>query len=238
MSDNKEHAHGQENTGDIQPCCSTTPDECGCSSAPASRPIKTIIFVIVLLLATAIAAHSIIKNNKIPDSPEDLNLSLNIEPVNINIINKNSNSQESEKTLLEPEEQLQQKIPTLCGTKLTSLAELNNLAADKKAVFILLVGDSEKAAENAGKVVEQTTKIITDKGTPVATFTLDSDKADYGKLIQAFSIKSFPSIVVMGKGAGVSVVSGDINETNLLTAFVKATTISCGPRKGSGCCPK
>ncbi|MHC4727302.1 MAG: hypothetical protein ACYS17_08725, partial [Planctomycetota bacterium] len=57
----------------------------------------------------------------------------------------------------------------------------------------------------------------------------------YDQLITQFSVESFPSVIVAGKGCGAAAVSGEINETKLLRAFVVASTpVSCGP---GGCCP-
>ena len=236
-----------DNINNEQPCCPSTSNDCGCSSGCGNK-IKIIIFVVILLLAALVAGHAIMAKNNNPTSCSigTLNSGFDTQPLVTPPAKTDTLCATDAKAPLaaqpcpmksEKNESLKQTA-VLCGTNLASLAELNSLAADKKAVFILLAGDSQQATEKVGRALEQTSKTITEKGTPVAIFTLDSNKDDYARLVKDLSIESFPSVVVMGKGAGVSVVSGTVNETNLLTAFVKATTSSCDPIKSTGCCPK
>ncbi len=77
------------------------------------------------------------------------------------------------------------------------------------------------------------------KGKSVAAFTLRGNTEGYDQLVKRFSVQSLPCVVVAGRGCGAAAVSGEITEANLLSAFVKASApiSSCGPRRGSLCCP-
>ncbi len=132
-------------------------------------------------------------------------------------------------------EQPHEASPVVCGTALNSLSALNEVAADKDAVFILLPGKSQEAAEQASGQVEEALKKISAAGSRVAAFTLQDEAPERAQLIEALSIETFPSIVVMGRGGGAAAVSGEITESRLLGAYVQASRPSgCGP---SGCSP-
>jgi hypothetical protein len=122
---------------------------------------------------------------------------------------------------------------------LMSLALLNSEAAEQKAVFILLADESEELVEKALQQMQQATGKITSKGTPTGTFTIDSKSDDYALLTRNLSIDSFPSVVIMVKGGGSAVVSGQITEARLLEGFVEASTAGpCCPGSDPSCCPK
>ena len=137
-------------------------------------------------------------------------------------------------------EQPHEAPPVVCGTALNSLSALNEVAADKDAVFILLPGKSQDAAKQASGQVEEALKKISATGARVAAFTLQDEAPERARLIEALSIETLPSIVVIGRGSGAAAVSGEITEGRLLGAYVQASTpSSCGvtPGASSGCCP-
>ncbi|MHC4510681.1 MAG: hypothetical protein ACYTAO_17285 [Planctomycetota bacterium] len=122
---------------------------------------------------------------------------------------------------------------------MTSLALSDSQAAGQEAVFVLLPDESGEAAERLLQQMEQAAGKITENGTPVGTFKIDSKSDDYALLTRNLSIDSFPSVVVLVKGCGSSVVSGQITEARLLEAFLAASTPgSCCPANSPLCCPK
>jgi hypothetical protein len=87
--------------------------------------------------------------------------------------------------------------------------------------------------------MEQAAGKITAKGTPAAAFRIDSKSDDYALLTKRLSVGSFPSVVVLVKGRGSSVVSDQITEARLLEAFLEANTpVSCCPANSPACCPR
>lgn len=112
-------------------------------------------------------------------------------------------------------------------------------AVDQEAVFVLLTDESGEAAERALQQMEHAAGKIIENGTPVGTFKIDSKSDDYALLTSSLSIDSFPSVAVLVKGCGSSVVSGQITEAKLLEAFLAASTPgSCCPANSPSCCPR
>ncbi|MHC4748510.1 MAG: hypothetical protein ACYTFW_01415 [Planctomycetota bacterium] len=193
----------RNNPDESPPCCGPTSGQSDCCSpgSGGSKSFKTAIFVVVILLACAVAAHSLLTKG---------NRTANTSP---------------------PTESFR--------ADLASLALFNSEGAEQKAVFILLADESGGLDEKTFQQTEQAASRITSKGTPIGTVTIDSKSDDYALLTKNFSIDSFPSVVIMVKGAGSAVVSGQITEARLLEAFVEASTAGpCCPGSDPSCCPK
>ena len=77
-------------------------------------------------------------------------------------------------------------------------------------------------------------------GQKIGAFTLRANVPDYGYLVRHFAVKSFPCVVVLGRGGTASAVSGDVSEARLYNAFVLALKpASCCPTPSTAaCCPK
>ena len=118
------------------------------------------------------------------------------------------------------------------GPTLQSLASLNEVAADKDAVFVLLPSkDGEKTATIKAQVEAAVNK-AQGKGTSITAYMLSQDAEEYAQITNSVPP---PCVLAMGKGAGAVPVSGEITETKLLEALVTASRpSSCGP---SGCGP-
>ena len=125
-----------------------------------------------------------------------------------------------------------------CGVTLSSLKALDDVAADKEAVFVLLPGDGEETSGNVSRSVNAVIKMLSGQGRRVGTFTLRKRVEGYEQLIKQFSVKSLPCVIVAGRGCGSAAVSGEITEIKLLRAFVQASMppSSCAtPCAPSGC---
>ncbi len=121
----------------------------------------------------------------------------------------------------------------------TSLVLSDSQAADNEAVFVLLTDESGDVAQEALQQMEQATEKITAKGISIATIRIDSQSDNNTPLTRELSIGSFPSVVVLVRGRGSSVVSGQITEVKLLEAFLEANTPgSCCPANSPSCCPR
>ncbi|MHB8995569.1 MAG: hypothetical protein ACYC63_09995 [Armatimonadota bacterium] len=118
------------------------------------------------------------------------------------------------------------------GPTLSSLTSLNQVAADKDAVFVFVPSDDEKQTALVRTQIQSAAKKAQAKGSVVAAYTLSNEAKEYADITKQVAA---PCVLVMAKGAGAAPVSGEITETKLLEALVAASRpSSCGP---SGCGP-
>jgi hypothetical protein len=123
---------------------------------------------------------------------------------------------------------------------LDSLQALDTLAADKDVVFLVLPGEAQIPTVAIPKPLEAVANNLWKNGQRVAVFTLKSSSSDHNRLVRHFSVKTFPSIVILGRQGSASAVTEDVSEARLYNAFVLASkSASCCPTAGnSSCCPK
>ena len=118
------------------------------------------------------------------------------------------------------------------GSPLSSLASLNQVAADKSAVFVFLPAADGKQTEAIKAQVESAVKKSQARGSATIAYTLSRDAKEYTEVTKQAPA---PCVLVMVKSAGAVPVSGEITEAKLLEALVTASRpSSCGP---SGCGP-
>jgi len=121
---------------------------------------------------------------------------------------------------------------SLWGKPLKGMASLNEVAADKAAVFVYLAKKGQKPNEAIKRNIELAADKSKSRGMAISLYTLDDSSQDYA---QVTSKSPAPCVLAMVKGRGASAVSGDITEEKLLAAIVTASRpSSCGP---SGCGP-
>ncbi|MBA7610120.1 hypothetical protein ES703_17325 [subsurface metagenome] len=213
--------------------CDSSAPGCGvdcCSpSAGGGKSWKTVAFVVVILLAGAVAAHSLLTGNGETASMSQERASFSTTSL----------SDEAGLSTESPaaSKQSSETVAVSCGITLDSIESLAKLADERGAnvAFIFLPGEDENSTRTASAQIEATMNMLSAKGKQVAAFTLARGADGYDQLIKQFSVESLPSVIVAGKGCGAAAVSGEINETKLLRAFVVASTpASCGP---GGCCP-
>lgn len=230
VENNNSDKAGQEHVVDSQKCCpSTSGDSTCCSSASGSySKIKLVVFVIIVVAAGIILARSLKKeSNDAGDDTQQLfatigqENSCEISPQINATTNVEKNIEASDKTEL-----------TLWGAELDSLASLNKVAAASDAVFVFLAADDQQGNQAITREIEAAARKIQSNGSRISAFRLKKDAPDYAQLAKQFSI---PCVVALVKGCGMSAVSGQINETKLVRAFVSASRPSgCSP---SGCNP-
>jgi hypothetical protein len=135
--------------------------------------------------------------------------------------------------------QAQQGEISLTGV-LDSLQSLDTLAADKDVVFLVLPGEAQVSSVAVPKQLGAVANNLWKNGQRVAVFTLKSSSPDHNQLVRHFSVKAFPSVVILGRQGSASVVGADITEAGLYNAFVLASkTVSCCPGQSNpSCCPK
>jgi hypothetical protein len=120
---------------------------------------------------------------------------------------------------------------SLWGEPLKDMASLNQVAAQKNAIFMYLFEKGRGADEAVKRQIEQAAGKAQFGGMKMALYTLDASSKDYAKITSQVPA---PCVLAMVKGGGISVVSGEITEGKLLQAIVAASRPSgCGP----GCAP-
>ena len=127
------------------------------------------------------------------------------------------------------------------GAPLKGLAELNTVATNTEAVFVVVPsGDGDRTAA-IQKEVGGVVATLTAKGTKVGMFLLSRDAQEYAAVVQQVGA---PTVLAMVKGRGMAAVNDkDVTQAALLKAYVGASRPSgcgpsgCGPGASSGCGP-
>jgi len=193
-------------------CSSGCKAGCCCSSNGISKRAKIIVFLIVAIAAAIVIAQGIMQKAE-AESDMGLNssdLSLWSEPV-------------------------------------ASLASLNQVATQKD-VFLYLPLTDQGPDVKIKHEIESVASKAQSQGRSIAFFALDQGSEDYGQLTSQVPA---PLVLVINNGCnlssvpsnittetGMSVVSGDISEENLLYALVAASrpTAGCCPLPSTKCC--
>lgn len=248
---------GQGNIEESQNSCSSSSGgDCGCSSGTSDGcgKRKLVVFVIILAAAGIILARSFMKESNVAcdgggqvfagvGEVEDCGACPEKGAAgNVAVCERTEAVTDvavCEKAKAVTDVAVCEKAEAgLWRSELDSLSSLNTAAVGVDAVFVFLGIDGLEGDRAIEKAVEAAAKKIEAKGSSICAFRLKKDSAGYAQLAKQFSV---PCVVAMVKGGGMSAVSGEINETKLVGAFVKASRpSSCGP---SGCgpteeCPK
>ena len=112
--------------------------------------------------------------------------------------------------------------------------ELNTVAADIQAVFVLLGSESDRESAVLNQAMAAAAKALRGGGTRLGTYYLQSGTADYENLSKQAKL---PCILAMGKGGGMAVVSDEISESKLIQAYVTASRPGAACCPGGSCCP-
>ncbi len=212
MNADADQVESQESTDNIQSCCDGG-DCCSPTSAGSGKKWKTVIFAVIVLAAGAVLANSLVRRSSGTSSAGR-------DQMGYASIELGANSGGSSTT-------------SLWKSELDSLAALNTAAADVDGVFILLTGDDQQDSSVITKQIDAAAQTLTSSKFRISAFRLKQTAPEYEQLSKQMSV---PCVLAMTKGGGVMPVSGQINETRLIQAFVAAMRpgSSCGP---AGCCP-
>jgi len=116
----------------------------------------------------------------------------------------------------------------LWGGSLPSIAALNQGDAKTDAVFVFLPAEDGAGAEAIRTRIEAVERAVRAQGKQVVAFTLERTAPEYGQLTQAYPA---PCVLAMARGAGASMVAGEVTEASLMQGYVAAS------RPRSPCCP-
>lgn len=111
---------------------------------------------------------------------------------------------------------------------LKGLAELNVVATNTEAVFVVIPSDDIARTEAIQKEVAAATATISGRGTKTGKYLLGKDAEDYKGVVAQIGA---PSVLAMVKGKGMAVVADkEVSQDALMKAFVGASR----PRMGCG----
>ena len=114
------------------------------------------------------------------------------------------------------------------GVPLRALAELNTVATNTEAVFVVVPSLDGNRTSAIQKEVSAAAATITGRGTKVGTFLLSRDAQEYAGLMEQVGA---PAVLTMVKGRGMAAVKDkEVTQDGLLKAYVAAS-------RPSGCCP-
>lgn len=196
---------------------------CNCGATGIGTKGKAIICLVVVIAAAVVLAHSIMQKTE-----TGIDQGQNAFAATVLATEKSSSLVTAEKA-----NETDRAKSSLWGKPLESLASLDEVAAQKDAVFVYLPVKGQGPDESTKKEIEAAAGRVQSRGTTMALYTLDEGSKDYA---QVTSQTSAPGVLAIAKGGGMSVVSGNITEGNLLQALLAASRPSgCGP--GSSCGP-
>lgn len=198
---------------------------CGCHAGGTSGRIRWIVGVIVLIAAGVLMARAVMKNNSASTV-------------------KAASEFASLATLAQASAPAVGAVPatntpaapvTVAVHEISSLSDLNTVAADTGGVFVFLAGKNDPVIaaplaqmRSAAKTIEAQARI------KIGLFTLKTDSPDYAQVAVQIPV---PSVLAMIKGRGMVPVSGEITEPKLIQGFVAASSAGgCGPAS-AGCGP-
>jgi hypothetical protein len=122
------------------------------------------------------------------------------------------------------------------GAPLMTLAELNTVATNTEAVFVVVPSTDDARTAAIQKEVTGAAATMARKGTKIGTFLLSWDAQEYAGLVEQVGS---PAVLAMVKGRGTAVVKDkEVTQEGLLKAYVGASRPSscCGSGCGSGGC--
>jgi hypothetical protein len=188
------------------PCCCGP----GAGQGGGSRGLKgltSVVFIVVIGAAIAIAAWSLIKANRTE-------------------ANVRYKEQSGEAIALEH----------ISGVDLVSSFNLDNIAPGEDFGFMLLAGADPEETITAAEAIGQAVGTLTERGIKAAAVTIGPDDPGFGRIVDQLDVDVLPAVVLLGQGGVPNVVSGDITEDQLLKGYVQAECApGCG-HGGCGKC--
>ncbi len=198
-------------------CSSPT---CSCNTGGTSKKAKVAVCLLVALAAVAVVLLNTAGKTPAAAAPDAFAMPAAAAP------SVAVTPEPATKTAAKPQP------AAVWGPTLSSLASLNQVAADTKAVFVFVPARDGKQTSAIESRIEAAAKQARSQGSAVTAFVLSSDAEDYAGITKQAPA---PCVLAMVKGAGATPVTGEITEAKLLAALVTASRASsCGP---SGCGP-
>lgn len=192
---------------------------CGCEKPGLNTRMKTVICLVIAIAAVIVLMRGF--DSKTANTATKGKAAFAVTSAVAPATTENIDKTETDKS-----------EPLLWGKPLKDIASLNELAAQKDAVFLYLVKKGQQPNESIKNNIENAVTKNGSRGVKMAFYILDTNSPDYA---QVTSQSPAPCVLALVKGVGMATVSGDISEKKLLEAIVSASRASsCGP---SGCGP-
>ena len=195
---------------------------CACNASGSSKKTRWIVGAIVLVIAVALVARAVVKNNRVSSAPASTGFATLAVP---------AQTPAAAPAVAPP--------ATNAAKEIASLMELNSVAADSVGVFVYLPGERETvtATKTVITQIRGAARTIEPQlnGGKIGVFTLKAGTQDYKQVALQMTV---PGVLALVKGGGMKAASGDITETKLVQAFVAASSSGgCGSASG-GCGPR
>jgi len=190
---------------------------CNCGRTKIGTKGKMIICLVVVIAAAIVLAHSIMQK-----AETGVDGGQNAFTAKLLVAEKNSSPETAENASEADLANL-----SLWGKPLESLGTLNDLAAQKDAVFLYLPAKGQRPDESVKKEIEAAAGKAQSQGTMMALFVLDENSEDYANVTRQVPA---PCVLAMVNGTGNSAATTNITEGNLLQSLVAAS-------RPSGCSP-
>jgi hypothetical protein len=119
-------------------------------------------------------------------------------------------------------------------------SDTGGLTAEGEFVFLVLAATEEGPGPRIETVVKQALQGIAGRGISAATRNLCPSDSGYEDMKTRYGVASLPAVVAMKKGGTARLVEGEIDEANLLKAYLACcSSSSCcsGGARTAGCNP-
>lgn len=196
---------------------------CNCDRSQISMKGKMAICLVVVIVAAIVLGNNIMQKTEAQAGQ------------NAYAVTALAAAKEPAPALAEKTNKTNQTNNSLWGKQLESLASLNDVAAQKDAVFVYLPAKGKGGPDG---LVKKEMEVAADKarstGIMMGLYTLDEGSSDYK---QVTSQASAPCVLALVKGVGSSAAIINISEDNLLQGLVTASRPTGGCSPGSSCAP-
>jgi len=179
---------------------------CGCHTSGAGGKMRRVLGTIVLVAAGVLVVRAVIKTNRASAETPAIGFAT---------------------TAFAEQTPAPTTSDTVAIKEIGALAELNTVATNMTGVFVFVPGkDDTTAKAQVSQIRDAARKIEAKAPNKVGIFTLKATSPDYEKVAAQLA---GPGVLAMVKGRGMSTVSGELTETKLVQAYVKASS-------AGGCC--
>ena len=209
---NEEKSDQMSTTNQVEKTVQCGPG-CDCGKTGLGTKVKTIICLAVLIAATAVLGRSYARKAVAGTAQTQTAFASTAQ------------------AFPSPASTVAMETKLAWGEPLKDMASLNQVAAEKNAVFVCLSEKGRGVDEVVKRQIEQAAGKAQSGGMKMVLYTLDAGSKDYAQITSQVPA---PCVLAMVKGRGMSVVTGEITEGKLIQAIVAASRPSgCG----SGCAP-
>ena len=200
---------GREPVASGGPCC------CGSQGGRGAFGLRSIVFIVVVAAAIAVAVWALVKANRNAADAEARGGVDQLATARVAVAAESKG------------------VPTLA-----------DLAPGKDFAFVILGGSNSDEMAAATRVVHQALATLDKRGIKAAAVAVTQRDAEHKALAGAFGVDRLPAVVSLGSGGARTVAAGEITEEILLRDYVQATCgTSCAPgacgtdASAQGCCP-